>query len=539
MKIVLSQINPTVGDVPGNSELIIKNIELAEEQKTDIIVFPELAVTGYPPEDLLLNPTFINKNIEAIEKISSFVDETIAVVGFVSSEEQSNNKSKLFNSAAVIHKRKIIGVYCKNLLPNYAVFDEKRYFTEGEKAGNFNINGINFMVTICEDIWDKLPEIGLRTDLIINLSASPFYVGKIQLRNRIASERAKENKAFLAMVNLIGGQDELVFDGSSTIMDRNGEVVAKGKSFEEDLVIAEIGQGLTLHKVSPLQRTDLADIYNALILGTRDYVRKNNFEKVLIGLSGGIDSSVTAAIAVAAIGSENVIGVSMPSIFSSEGTKSDAKKLAKILQIKSMTVPINKIFDLYRDELTDHTDYKFNDEITAAEENIQARIRGSILMALSNKLNYLVLATGNKSEVSMGYCTLYGDMVGGFSILKDVPKTVVYELAKYINNINKTELIPQSIISRDPSAELRKDQKDVDTLPPYEILDPIIKAYVEEDKSMDEIVALGFDKELVKNVVQTIDKNEYKRRQSSPGIKITPRAFGKDRRYPLTNQFKY
>ena len=468
---------------------------------------------------------------------------------------------------------------CFYLIHNYGVFDENRYFQAGTEPLVFKLNNVTVGVNICEDIWYPQGPMNVEAlvggaEMIVNISASPYYAGKSEFRQRMLATRASDNVVIVAFNNLVGGQDELVFDGNGMIFSQNGELITQGKQFEEDLIVADLDidavfrrrlhdprhrkeklasmkAGATVRKIElptldvkrnnpelPLRENSsmshLEEIYNALVLGTRDYVQKNGFEKVVIGLSGGIDSSLTAIIAVDALGKENVIGVTMPSQYSSEETKSDAQRLADNLGIKLITIPI---IDVLKSYLNSFSEVFQGLERDITEENIQARIRGNILMALSNKFGWLVLTTGNKSEMSVGYCTLYGDMAGGFAVIKDVPKILVYELSEYRNSIAEGELIPQSVIDRAPSAELRPDQKDVDSLPPYEILDPILQAYVEEDRSLGEIVEMGFDEEVVKRVILLVDRNEYKRRQGPPGIKITPRAFGKDRRLPITNKY--
>ena len=468
---------------------------------------------------------------------------------------------------------------CFYLIHNYGVFDENRYFQAGTEPLVFKLNNVTVGVNICEDIWYPQGPMNVEAlaggaEVIVNISASPYHAGKGEFRKRMLATRAADNVVIVAFNNLVGGQDELVFDGNGMIFSQNGALITQGKQFEEDLIVADLDidavfrrrlhdprhrkeklasmkAGATVRKIElptldvkrnnpelPLRENSsmshLEEIYNALVLGTRDYVQKNGFEKVVIGLSGGIDSSLTAIIAVDALGKENVIGVTMPSQYSSEETKSDAQRLADNLGIKLITIPI---IDVLKSYLNSFSEVFQGLERDITEENIQARIRGNILMALSNKFGWLVLTTGNKSEMSVGYCTLYGDMAGGFAVIKDVPKILVYELSEYRNSIAEGELIPQSVIDRAPSAELRPDQKDVDSLPPYEILDPILQAYVEEDRSLGEIVEMGFDEEVVKRVILLVDRNEYKRRQGPPGIKITPRAFGKDRRLPITNKY--
>lgn len=554
LRIALAQINPTVGDLPGNRQKIIEYIARARSQDADIVVFPELAVCGYPPEDLLLKEHFVRDNIKSLNLLVHEVKDIAAVIGFVDIDQ----KKRLYNAAAVISNGRLKGVYRKKELPNYGVFDEKRYFTPGNDNIVFALGGHVFGVTICEDIWIEgsvyQREVKRGADLLINISSSPYDVGKLKKRQELLRKRARQTKAFICYANLVGGQDELVFDGGSMIFDPRGKTLAFGKSFEEDLVIADVpvrskkktAKAIVLSK-NVFQETKkpvaeqissegnvLERICRALVLGTRDYARKNKFRDCLIGLSGGIDSSLVVAIAVAAIGKENVIGVSMPSRFTSTGTRSDARALAGNLGIKFHEIPIERMFETYLDQLREI----FGEQpFGRAEENLQARIRGTILMTLSNRWGSLVLTTGNKSEIGVGYCTLYGDMTGGFAVIKDVPKTIVYELARFINARAGKNLIPQTILDRAPTAELKENQKDQDSLPAYDILDEMLREYVEEHRSLAEMARKN-DKELVKKVIALVDRNEYKRRQGPPGIKITPRAFGKDWRLPITNKYR-
>ena len=573
LRVAIAQINPTVGDLKKNRDLILEYYQEAREKGADLVAFPELAVTGYPPEDLLLKPNFIKKNFETLQEVVDLTTETVAVIGFVDYDGDD-----IYNAAAIVQNGKVIYKYHKMFLPNYGVFDENRYFKRGNKNAVFSLGNITIGVNICEDLWYSegpgyYQALNGKAQLIVNISSSPYEAGKEEKRVRMFSTRASDYGVYLVYANLVGGQDELVFDGDSLVLDPRGNLLMQLPPFEEklgiiDLNISEImrarlhdprrrkiicveeGNGkidsyeakfhedlqkLSLQPMTHQEETSISLIYKALITGVRDYVTKNGFKKVIIGLSGGIDSSLTAAIAVDALGKENVVGVSMPSRFTSTGTKSDAKKLAENLGIEFYEIPIENMFNIFLEELTPYFKNKGWD---VTEENIQARIRGIILMALSNKFGYLVLSTGNKSELSMGYCTLYGDMVGGFNVLKDVLKTRVYALAKYVNDSKGREVIPESVIERPPSAELRPDQKDEDTLPPYETLDKILIAYIEEDRSFEEIVGMGLDPETVKRVITTVDRNEYKRRQGAPGIKITSRAFGKDRRMPITNAYR-
>ena len=573
IRVGIAQINSTVGDLTGNTRKIMECIDQAKSLGVDLLTFPELAITGYPPEDLLLKPQFIRQNRKSLNNIIEHCSDIAVVVGFVDSD------GDIYNAAAVLYNKKLVGVYHKSYLPNYGVFDENRYFQAGEECPVFIIYGIGIGVTICEDMWYEAGPALVQTyagaAVLINISASPYHAGKGLFRERMLATRASDSAAIVVHNNLVGGQDELVFDGNSLIVNEKGEIVARGKQFEEDFVVADLDtesvfrsqlrdprrrketpwireklERATKIDVSseypsitkpslpprPVDRlNELAEIYQALVLGTRDYVHKNGFEKVAIGLSGGIDSSLVAAIAVDALGAENVIGVSMPSRYSSSGSKSDAEALARNLDIALKVIPIERAFCAYLETLAEPFKGTNPD---ATEENIQARIRGNLLFALSNKFGWLVLACSNKSETAMGYTTLYGDMSGGLIPLKDVPKTLVLELAKYKNRQAGKEMIPSSVLTKAPSAELRPDQKDTDTLPPYDILDPILKAYVEDDVTIDQIIAMGFDRETVLRVAKLVDRNEYKRRQAAPGIKITPRDFGRDRRLPITNQFR-
>ena len=572
-RVGIAQINSTVGDLTGNTKKIMKSIDQAKSLGIDLLTFPEMALTGYPPEDLLLKPQFIRQNKECLDKIIEHSSDIAVVVGFVDSD------GDIYNAAAVLYNKKLVGVYHKFYLPNYGVFDENRYFQAGVECPVFIIYGIGIGITICEDMWYEagpaLVQAYAGAKVLVNISASPYHAGKGLFRERMLATRASDSMAIVIHNNLVGGQDELVFDGNSLIINEKGEVTARGKQFEEDFIVVdldvesvfrsqlhdprrrketpwvkeklpeaikiEVSSEYSAIARSPLlpkrvERLDeLAEIYQALVLGTRDYVRKNGFEKVVVGLSGGVDSSLVAAIATDAIGAENVIGVSMPSRYSSPGSKSDAEALARNLGIEFKVIPIEKAFSSYLETLAG----PFKDtQPDVTEENIQARVRGNILFALSNKFGWLVLACSNKSETATGYTTLYGDMAGGFIPLKDVPKTLVVELSRYKNRQAGKEVIPSAVLTKAPSAELRPDQKDIDTLPPYEVLDPILKAYVEDDVTIDQIIAMGFDRDIVTKVARLVDRSEYKRRQTAPGIKITPRDFGRDRRLPITNKFK-
>mgnify|MGYP005846890223 CR=1 FL=1 len=572
LRLALSQINTTVGDLEGNARKIIEYIERARGLKVDIITFPELAITGYPPEDLVLKPQFIKSNLQQLQEVVKNSQGITVVVGFVDKDDDAHN------AAALIHDGRLIAKYHKVYLPDYSVFDESRYFQPGRENFVFTINGATVGISICEDIWypsgpPHLQALIGGAQLLINISSSPYYMGKKRQRREMLATRARDSLAIVAYNNLVGGQDELIFDGGSMILDQEGNLIAEGKQFEEELIMADLdleavfrarlhdprrrkgrmlagadkvqvinlppieGRGdrpsIPPREVRPLEPVE--EVYKALVLGARDYVRKNGFEKVVIGLSGGIDSALTATIATDALGKDNVIGVSMPSQFSSKESRVDARRLARNLGIRLLTLPINGIFKSYLRGLR-RSFAGLKEDVT--EENIQARIRGNLLMALSNKFGWLVLTTGNKSETSVGYCTLYGDTAGGFAVIKDVPKTLVYDLARYRNDVAGRFLIPERILLKEPSAELRAGQRDTDSLPPYPILDPIIQAYVERDMGLEDMVAGGFDPEVAKKVISMVDANEYKRRQGPPGIKITPRSFGKDRRLPITNRFR-
>jgi NAD+ synthase (glutamine-hydrolysing) len=574
LRIGMAQLNTTVGDFAGNRRKILGAISEARSLGVDLLAFPELAICGYPPEDLLFKPQFIAENLRSLEKVVEASSRISVVVGFVDARED------IYNAAAVIHDGKLAGVYHKIFLPNYGVFDENRYFRAGNECPVYVIAGINVGITICEDIWYESGPATTQThfgaEVIVNISASPYHFGKGDYRERMIATRAADNVAIFAYNNLVGGQDELVFDGNSLVLDEKGQLIARGKQFEEDLIVTDLDiesvfrarlhdprwrKELRLHdeqerchaerimiseapfntEKTPLPTRQVevpgfpAEVYDALVLGTRDYILKNGFKKVLIGLSGGLDSSLVATIAVDALGKSNVVGVAMPSRYSSPGSLSDAGLLANNLDIKLFTIPIEKVFQAYLDMLADT--FK-GTKSGVAEENIQARIRGNILMALSNKFGWLVLTTGNKSEMATGYTTLYGDMAGGFAVIKDVPKTMAYELARYRNSLAGSEPIPSSVIDKPPSAELSPEQKDTDTLPPYELLDTVLTTYVEEDKSIEQIMAMGIDEQVVRRAARLVDTSEYKRRQAPPGVKITPRAFGRDRRLPITNRFK-
>jgi len=559
LRIALAQVNTIVGNFKHNIDKIREWIERARGEAADIVTFPELALCGYPPEDLLIKPRFLKYNLSALHELLQHCHGINVVVGLA-----HEVNGKVYNAAALISDRKLVDVYHKIELPNYGVFDEKRYFVPGSSCLVFDVSGARFCVNICEDIWIPGSDTeGCATknaaDFVLNISASPYHAGKLILRRGIVSRFAEATGATVFYNNLVGGQDELVFDGGSMVVDSKGTLLAGAAMFEEDLLVTDVEVRPAPHNkdqpwnmkgpVRALPPSDAArrkpvtpsvtlgldrieEIYRALVLGTRDYVRKNGFKTVVIGLSGGIDSSLVAAIAVDALGAEHVVGVTMPSQFTSDATYSDAGLLAANLNMRLIKVPVKDILGSYLDAL----EVPFREGTSCVEtENLQARIRGNILMALSNRFGWLVLTTGNKSETAVGYCTLYGDTAGGFAVIKDVPKTLVYELAEYVNRKAGRDVIPGSVIERPPSAELRPDQKDEDSLPPYAVLDPILKAYVEEDKAPDEIQ--GFDPEIVKEVIRMVDRNEYKRRQAPPGVKITPKAFGRDRRLPITSQY--
>jgi NAD+ synthase (glutamine-hydrolysing) len=543
VKIALGQINPTIGDFTGNSKKIIESSRQALALGAEMILFPELAVCGYPPRDLLEKPAFVERNQQVVNEIAQAVPQITIVCGFVSPAKVETGKS-VMNSAAVLRQGAVQFVQSKMLLPTYDVFDEMRYFDPAESQKLLPLAGKEFALTICEDAWndkhfwhrrlyrvdpvDELLHAG--GNMVLNISASPFHLGKRELRRQMLATIARDNKVPVLFVNQVGGNDSLIFDGSSMVIAPDGRIVAQAKSFEEDLVIfdSETMQG-DMHEQVPV---GMASAYAALALGTCDYVRKCGFSKVVIGLSGGIDSALTAAIAVDALGKENVTGIAMPSQYSSEHSVKDARELACKLGIRFEVIAIGDIFDGYRKALAPLFTGTPED---VAEENLQSRIRGNILMAFSNKFGALVLTTGNKSELGVGYCTLYGDMVGGLGVISDVPKTMVYDLSRYVNSLKP--VIPQSTIDKPPSAELRPGQKDSDTLPPYEVLDNILEDYVEDYRTAEQIAAdRGYDAQLVRNVIRMIERSEYKRQQAAPGLKITPKAFGLGRRFPIAQK---
>ena len=568
----VGQLNPTVGDFKNNTEKVLEYLKKAKREGAHLVVFPELVLPGYPPEDLLLRPDFLRENERALKRIVGETGGICTIVGFVRKEEA------IFNSAAVICDGRVRACYDKVFLPNYGVFDEFRYFSRGLDSLVIDLNGMKVGVTICEDIWypdgPHVAEAAAGAEIIVNLSASPYHHGKWREREQMISTRASDTRTYFVYCNMTGGQDELVFDGCSLFVNGRGEVEGRLPFFEEYFSVHTIEKDPILRerlhdqrfreeegshqregavrvvKISPGRRVRRTrkvreagivsppaleeEMFKALVTGTRDYMRKNRFKKVVIGLSGGIDSSIVACVAVEALGKENVLGVSLPSHISSRESMVDALELSKNLGISFQTIHIGSIFEKYLEGL--HTLFEGRKE-DVTEENLQARIRGMILMAISNKFGYLVLTTGNKSEMSVGYATLYGDMAGGFAVLKDVYKTMVYRISRYFNKSMGKPVIPERVLTKPPSAELRPGQKDSDSLPDYSILDPILSGYIEDDLSLKEITSRGFPRALVTKVIQMVDRNEYKRRQAPPGVKITQRGLGKDRRMPITNRF--
>jgi len=582
-RLALAQINPTVGDIPGNTAKILDYLERAREAGADLVAFPELATTGYPPEDLLFKKSFLIDNVDAMAKVAAASRGIAVVLGYVnivSLERPSEEVGpQVTNAAALCYGGKLVDTYHKIFLPNYGVFDEQRYFQKGSECPVYRIAGVDVGVNICEDIWYPVGPTTVQcqagAELVVNINASPFHAGKRAFRENMIAQRALENGLTIAYVNTVGGQDELVFDGSSIICNTAGGLVARGPAFKEWLLITDLefpdaaakpsrttssaeaaavgtAKNVTVSEVAlnsraPLVEQPMSDgidgpeeVYRALVMGTGDYLRKSGFTKALIGLSGGIDSALTATVAVDALGKDNVVGITMPSRYSSEGSISDSKKLAENLGLDLWEVPIEPAHQAFTDMLAER--FK-GTEANVAEENVQARVRGNVLMTVSNKFGWIVLTTGNKSEMAMGYATLYGDMAGGFAVLKDVPKTTVYELCRWRNRQGRAfgtvdDVIPAAIIDKPPSAELRDDQLDADSLPAYEILDPVVEAYVEDDLSYQDMVGQGFDPQVVRQVIAAVDRNEYKRRQAPPGVKITHRAFGKDRRLPIVNRYR-
>ena len=540
LRIAMAQLNMSVGDIDGNvAQIITAATKARDELQADVIVFPELTITGYPPEDLLLRPGFTMAALHGLEKIKQAVNGIDVVIGYPIQETGG-----LYNSAALIRDGKIIGSYHKQHLPNYSVFDEKRYFVAGNEVCVVDVKGVSVALTICEDIWLPSPmqqaaDAGAK--LMLNLNASPFHIKKQQERESILYERSTETGLPIVYVNLVGGQDELVFDGGSMVVNAEGEICQRVASFETGLFCADF----TVHDdgtVTPVEAdisealNEDASVYQALVQGVRDYVNKNSFEGVVLGLSGGIDSALTLAVAVDALGADRVEAVSMPSCYTADMSIDDALEEAKALGVKCQIIPIEKTFNAFLESLADEfldVDATPGD---VTEQNLQARCRGVLLMAIANKKHRIVLTTGNKSEMAVGYATLYGDMAGGFDVLKDVPKLLVYRLSNYRNTIS--QVIPERVITRPPTAELAPDQKDADSLPEYETLDPVLALYVEQDKTLEEIVSEGFDKDMVTRVIAMVDRNEYKRRQAAPGVRITQKAFGRDRRYPITSQYR-
>jgi NAD+ synthase (glutamine-hydrolysing) len=567
MRVALAQINTTVGDIWGNVEKIADTLERSTDSGAELVAYPELTIPGYPPEDLLMRQSFIEENMRALHEFAGRVPENVvAAVGFV------DLGADLYNACAVVSGGEILHRYHKRYLPNYGVFDENRYFREGSGAPILDLGDALVGVSVCEDIWypgGPAREQALGgASVLLNISASPYHRRKGAARERMLGVRASDYGCYVLFCNLTGGQDELVFDGHSVVFDPEGRLVARAGQFREDLLIVDLYPDHSLMRrlhdprprkentehapelvkvprqesaaaepVEPRIEPSLpeeGEVLEALVLGLRDYFRKNGFSRAVLGLSGGIDSSLAAAVAVEALGPQNITGVLMPSRYTSEGSNTDAAALAKNLGIDTQTIPIGPAFDAYK-EMMEGAFKGLPEDVT--EENLQSRIRGNILMALSNKFGWIVLSTGNKSEMSVGYSTLYGDSAGGFAVIKDVPKNLVYRVARYFNERKDREVIPDSVLSKEPTAELREDQRDTDSLPPYEVLDPILEAYIEEDRGVAEIVASGFEEDDVRRIVQLVDRAEYKRRQAPTGIKVTGRAFGRDRRMPITNRY--
>lgn len=543
IRIAMAQSNAVVGDLAGNRRRVLDGTARAVEAQADLVIFPELFLCGYPPEDLLLRPRFLRDTRALLEEILPASQRITILLGWPEHTEHG-----LYNAAAVLRDGRLAENYRKGILPNYGVFDEKRYFRSDPQPVILEEKGVRLALTICEDIWDPdwlgriYRQNEMRFDGILNISASPFHVGKIAQRREVIGRCARRFNCPIIYCNLVGGQDELVFDGRSMVVDPQGRPAICARSFEEDLVVFDLetaaDRSVRLTACTPAEcRTDfdpVEEVWQALVLGTRDYVRKNGFKSVLIGLSGGIDSALTAAIACEALGPGNVRGLSMPTRFNSAQSLSDAERLARNLGIEFSHLPIGPVLETFSKTLSAIDGW---DEKGLAYENLQARIRGTVLMSLSNQFGCLVLTTGNKSETAVGYSTLYGDMAGGFAVLKDVPKTMVYQLSEYYNKLKGSAVIPESILHRIPSAELRENQKDSDSLPEYEILDRILKGCIENEADIDELIAEGLPRSEVERVLRMVDRSEYKRRQSPPGIKITPRAFGKDRRMPITNRY--
>jgi len=558
IRIAGAQKSFPVGAIQKNKQTILDCFEAAEEKEVDILIFPELALTGYPPEDLLLRESFVGKNFAVLEELAEFSSSTSGVIGFVDRNSDDNHTDKrkrdIANAAAIIQNGDVKGIYHKCFLPNYSVFDEARYFAKGNNPGNvFWYEDIGIGISICEDIWieegPSLQQVENGASLIININASPYDQNKSDLRKELVVNQARKLGVPIIYLNMVGGQDELVFDGGSFVVDGKGEILYQAQQFKEelfyidlDLEVKEQPRGSLLEirqkrsELDPLQSALLLSknesLYSALKLGLFDYVSKNNFEKVLIGLSGGIDSALTATIAVDALGSDNVIGVALPSKYNTEESLVDAKLLAENLDIEFKVIEIEEIVNIFRNTLKESVGEELGQ---TTDENIQSRVRGNILMALSNQTGAMVVSTGNKSEMAVGYSTLYGDLAGGFALLKDLYKTEVYNLANFRNSISS--VIPQNTIDKEPSAELRTDQFDKDSLPEYDLLDEILRMYIEEDSSSEKIISKGIDENVVFDVLSKVDRNEYKRKQVAPGVKLTEKAFGKDRRMPITNTY--
>ena len=571
-RVALAQVNPTVGDLRGNVRLALEYVEQARAQQADLVALPELALPGYPPEDLLLKPAFIRDNRAALDEVVAASAGIVVVVGFVDAVD-----GRIYNAAAVAYDGRLVDVYHKLKLPNYGVFDEERYFTPGRTCPVYEVRGAQVGVNVCEDIWYAAGPASVQREagaqLIVNINGSPYHAGKRHTREPMLASRAADNGLFVAYVNMVGGQDELVFDGDSMVIGPDGELLARAGQFREELLVTDLeldtvarrrpqprqetqpsarpaGEPRRVHvsadrdedvrpPIAPRRADPLdpvGEVYQALVTGTRDYVRKNGFDKVVVSLSGGIDSALTFCIAADALGSERVVGVTMPSRYSSEGSIADSRALADNLGVPLWLLPIEAAHRAFEETLAPY----FGETAPGvAEQNVQSRIRGNLLMALSNKFGWLVLTTGNKSEMAVGYATLYGDMAGGFAVLKDAPKTLVYELSRWRNAHGEPRgVIPESVLLKPPSAELRPDQRDDDDLPSYDVLDRVLEAFVEEDRSYEEMVAQGLDPAVVARVMRDVDRNEFKRRQAPVGIKITPRAFGRDRRMPIVNRYK-
>jgi NAD+ synthase (glutamine-hydrolysing) len=568
LRIALAQINPTVGDLDGNVAKICAAYDQAEELGCDIVAFPELSITGYPPEDLVLKPGFVADNLAALDAVAARTGRCAAVVGYVASDRD------IYNAAAVCAGGEVRGTYRKRLLPNYAVFDEARYFTPGADSDPYElyvIGGVKVGISICEDVWSPTGPLAEQAaggaELNININGSPYHAGKYGTRERMLATRAADASCALAYVNQVCGQDELVFDGGSMVFDADGTLIARAAMFTEELLVTDVviepvyrkrlldprgrrtEEPMRLVTISdqpvpqtvevPERMATLpsadAELYDALVLGIRDYVRKNGFTDVVIALSGGIDSTIVACVAVDALGAEHVHGIAMPSRYSSDGSVADAYDLAERLGIDIRTIPIEPAFASYLDMLAPSFDGKPAD---LTEENLQSRIRGTTLMAMSNKMGWMVLTTGNKSEMAVGYFTIYGDSVGGYAVIKDVLKTRVYDLCRHVNQRHGRLIVNESVLTKPPSAELRPDQRDDQSLPPYEVLDPILQLYVEDDRTTSEIIDLGHDEAIVRRITRLVDINEYKRRQCPPGVKVSTKAFGKDRRLPITNGYR-